>query len=249
METQEEDSQAVQDVAKKHKPKKKQDFAAHLETLLDKLTIWYSLESHWPAKNRSHGGQDTPDDSNDELKNFCTEIVIPFYVSRAPQHAAVVNKKLGGPTAPTPVKRAKSCSTRKPGEPAIRQAPEKKARQPLARVSTDTLDQASRRPFPSLHRSATDSDTLATYIKRETSASVPPMESIPVAKAPCHAARSRPSLISHMSNFGRREVDLSAMSQASEAKMRKKAEVEEKLREAISTLRKPDEGESRKRNC
>lgn len=44
----------------------------------------------------------------------------------------------------------------------------------------------------------------------------------------------------HQISFSKREVDLSAMSQASEVKMRKKAEVEEKLREAISTLKKPN---------
>ena len=219
---------------KKPRSKKKHDLPALLETLLDKLCIWHSLEAHSPAKKARNDGDNSEHDVNDELRGFCIEVIVPFYVSRVPDYAAIVNKKLGGPSAPTPVKR-KQTSTRRPGEPAFRQQPEKKPRQPLARVSTDTLNQTSRRP-PLLHRSATDSQALAV-IKRESSEA--PMDSIPQAKPQRAAPRQRASLL-HQISFSKREVDLSAMSQVSDAKMRKKADVEEKLREAISTLKKPN---------
>jgi hypothetical protein len=247
--TQQDDTQATSASATKPaKPKKKQDLTALLETLLDKLTIWYSLESHSPLKARP-GTNSTDNDQpheNDELRNFCVEVIMPFYISRIPQHANAVNKKLGGPSAPSPAKRKSSSKStkdapRRPGEPALRQPPpERIPRQPLARVSSEIErpPSKSRHSMPSLHRSSTDTDALLTHIKRETSESVPPMESIPAAKASIKPQRGpRASL---MSSLSRREVDLTAMSAASEAKLKKKADVEEKLREAISTLKKPN---------
>ena len=246
-ETQQDETQAlVVSEAKPSKQKKKQDLSALLETLLDKLTIWHSLEFNSPAKARTAADSTNIEQpsENDELHSFCIEVIVPFYISRIPQHANAVNKKLGGPTAPSPVKRKISSKTskdtaRKPGEPALRQPPpEKKPRQPLARVSTETDRRTSQQRVPSLHRASTDSDVLLTHIKREASESMPPLDSIPQAKPTTKPQRGpRPSLISSLS---RREVDLSAMSAASEAKLKKKADVEEKLREAISTLKKPN---------
>ena len=239
-ETQDQETQQSGDAPPKPRSKKKQDLSALIETLLDKLTIWHSLESHSPAKTRTNTeSQNGEENENDALRDFCIEVIIPFYASRIPQYASTVSKKLGGPSAPTPVKRSKSANLgRKPGEPAVRQPPEKKARRPLERVSTETLNQnGGRTRPPSLHRSATDSEALLNlYIKREGSESVPPLDSIPPAKPAKSAARGRASLMP----LSKREVDLSAMAAASEAKLRKKAEVEEKLKDAISTLRKPD---------
>ncbi|KAK5123226.1 hypothetical protein LTR85_003425 [Meristemomyces frigidus] len=233
-ETQAQESQAMTE-GKKPKAKKLQDLPALLETLVERLCIWHSLESSSPAKADSAGGENTADGGNDELKSFCVEVVIPFYMSRIPQDAATVNKKLGGPSAPTPVKR-KSTSLRKPGEPAVRQAPERKPRRPLSRVASEALNHGSR-AMPSLHRSATDTDALLAHIKRENSETPAPLDAIPQAKLP--QPRKRTSLM-HAISFSKREVDLSAMSQANEAKLRKKAEVDEKLREAITTLKKPN---------
>ena len=248
-ETQLDETQALStSEVKPTKQKKKQDLPALLETLLDKLAIWHSLESNSPAKTRVAAGSTAPDQQseNDELHSFCIEVIVPFYISRVPQYANAVNKKLGGPTAPSPVKRKVSSKTikdtsRKPGEPALRHPPpEKKPRQPLARVSTETDRPPAKQHhrMPSLHRASTDSDVLLTHIKREATESVPPLDSIPPAKAGSKPQRGPHASL--MSSLSRREVDLSAMSAASEAKLKKKADVEEKLREAISTLKKPN---------
>lgn len=226
---------------KKPRKKKELDVAAMLETLLDRLCISYSLDGGTPAKSAGNGDETGKDAASDDLRTFASEVVIPFWGSRIPSVANSTSKKLGGPSAPTPKRRSTAVS-RKPGEPAIRQMPEKKPRKPLTRVSTDTLNHSSKRP-PSLHRSATDSDALAPLIKRELS-ELPSIDSIPLAKhrarqAFKEAPKKRDSLLSQVS-LGRREVDLSAMSQANEAKMRKKAEAQERVRDAIATLRKPN---------
>lgn len=217
---------------KKSTARKSQDLPALLETLIDKLCIWHSLSAHSPAQKSNGALGKTDTDDNDELRSFCIEVVIPFYMSRIPEHALVVNRKLGGPSAPSPGRRKPG--SRRPGEPAVRQPPVRKPRMPLTRVSTDTLNQTSK-PVPSLHRAATDSDVLPR-IKRESSeTSIPPVKQ----SAPAPAPRKRTSLM-HSISLSKREVDLSAMSEANRTKMRKKAEVEEKLKEAITTLKRPN---------
>ncbi|KAI7010459.1 hypothetical protein D0869_12636 [Hortaea werneckii] len=244
--------------AKKAKAKKPMDLPALLDTLVDRLSIWHSLEGLSPAKKSTEGEASTGvpgNAANDELRDFCIEVIIPFYISRIPQHAVAVNKKLGGPSAPTPVKR-KSASSRKPGEPASRQhqqhqqAPDKKPRNPLSRVASEARGAQSQRGssshgVPSLSRSATDSDALLTHIKRENSQTpTPELSTIPAANVP--APRKRSGLAhsysqTNIAGAGRtREFDPSALNRTNEAKAKKKAEMESKLQEAISALRKPN---------
>jgi hypothetical protein len=222
----------------KRKKKKETDIGAVLESLLDRLCIWYSLASSTPSKPEA-GSTGKKHDPSDEMRGFCTEIIIPFYMSRIPQQASMVSKRLGGPRGPTVLGRKSSDGPNKPGEPASRKVPEKKPRKPLTRVSTDTLNQVGRQ-VPLLQRSATDLEPL---IKRERSETPRLMADVPPARSRKHApgpvSTKRASLL-HEVSFSKREVDLSAMSQASEAKVRKKAEVEQKLRDAISTLKKPN---------
>ncbi|KAK5168447.1 uncharacterized protein LTR77_007017 [Saxophila tyrrhenica] len=217
------------------KPKKKQDLPALLENLLDKLCIWHSLEGISPTAPQTGNGSAAAG-SNDFLKNFCIEVVLPFFIPRIPQHATLVNKKLGGPGAQTPPKRSSSTS-QKPGDPAAR--PEKKPRQPLARVLTDTLNRSVRHP-PSLNRSATDTDAFSR-IKREPS-ETPPLASVPlhsVAEPANPQRRPRVNPLERM-NSKPRLIDLSAMSQASETKLRRKAESDRAIKEAVEGIKKPN---------
>ena len=88
---------------------------------------------------------------------------------------------------------------------------------------------------PSLSRSATDSVVLPS-VKRENS-------EIPLERIP--RKHSQPSL-SRRNNaldkvrLKQREVDFGAMSEAQEAKKQKQAEIEAKLKEAISALKRPN---------
>lgn len=242
---QESQTQAVesQPIAEEKKTKKKKeiDISATLESLVDRLCIWHSLEANSPVKTGTNGSGGVSDEVNDDLKTFASEVIMPFYGSRIPERANATSKKLGGPTLPTPGKKA-SAPRRKPGEPAVRQALEKTSRKPLGRVSTETLNRPDQRP-PILHRSATDSDALAPLIKREHSEAPVVLESIATSKPTAPPAQARPqkrvSLLQQMS-ANRREVDLSAMSKANEQKMRTAAKVQEQVRDAIVTLKKPN---------
>ena len=232
----------------KPKGKRKQDLQALLEMLLDKLCIWQSLHSNSPDKTGRDTKRENLDEQTNQLSTFCVEVIVPFYKSRVPKLAAMINKKLGGPTAASPDK-PRAPASRKPGEPAARHAPDEAIRKPLARVSTDTLNRsrlasahsASVR-HPSLHRSVTDSEL--SFIKREPSreSSQASLDRIPLAAGPLlsQQRQKRANLMPQLSAFSKREVDLYAVSTANEAKARKKRDVEAKLKEAVEMLKKPN---------
>ncbi len=98
----------------------------------------------------------------------------------------------------------------------------RKPRRTLERVLTDERS-ASQRP-PSLSRSATE-PTLPK-LKREVSDVT--LSSIPLNRVAMHK------------RYSQREVDLNAASQATEAKLKKKAKVEQELHSAIAALKKPN---------
>ncbi|KAL1587063.1 hypothetical protein WHR41_04026 [Cladosporium halotolerans] len=231
IETQETETQTATEMPKR-KSKKPQDLHSLLETLLDRLCIWQSLEAHTPASSRVNDGNtaEGKGQSND-LRDFCVEIIVPFFMSRLPKEAALVNKKLGGPSPPSPEKRKSTSSRSKPGEPALRSRPEKQPRKPLSRVTTETLNHTTKQ-MPGLHRSATDS----ALIKREDSQ--PLLSAIPAAP-PQAARRPREDLLKSLSST-HRQVDLNANSAAAAEKLRKKRETEAQVREAINNARKPN---------
>ena len=233
------DSQAVesQDVESratlgttKRKGKKALDLRSLLETLLDRLCIWHDLDTDAPARNLLNDKETKHNEPSNELRDFCIEIIVPFFMSRLPKEAALVNKKLGGPSPPSPEKRKSTSSRSRPGEPATRSRPEKQSRKPLSRVATETFNHATK-PIPVLHRSATDSQ----LIKREDSQ--PSLSSIPPARP-----QSRPARESALSSYlsGHRQVDLTAKSAAAAERLRKKKETEAQVREAINNARKPN---------
>ncbi|KAK4888561.1 hypothetical protein LTR27_012569 [Elasticomyces elasticus] len=235
-ETQQDESQAPAE-GKKQKAKKVQDLPALLDVLLDRLCIWHSVDFHSPVKKIG----DDNGNISDELRSFCVDVIIPFYMSRCPAHATAVNKKLGGPSAPTPVKRRAS-SVRKPGEPATRHAPpEQRARKLLSRVATETRMQHTKRP-PGLQRSATDTDLLQQQIKRETSEAPSPLSSIPAAHSNGQPpqSRKRSSLLHTISGPGRREYDPVAMAEARKGREQRTADLKAKVQDAVLTLSKPN---------
>ncbi|KAI9683484.1 MAG: hypothetical protein M1822_006024 [Bathelium mastoideum] len=253
----------LNDVRDQTKPKddKPKDLSTYLDLLVDRLCIWQSLQhdDHLQTiiKDKNEGHDASPSQPqnekrpNDALRAFCIEVIIPFYMSRLPKQAASVNKKLGGPSAPTPIKRtSRSQPSRKPGEPAVRPKPTKPERKPLHRVTSETINRPNKRPalVPPLVRSATDSTLLTHPIIKRESSEVPSLSSLP-AREPSTtfsatatrppSARQRPAPTNNLHRFSQREVDFDAMTTAHQAKLRRKADVDRKLREAISAVQKP----------
>ncbi|KAF2794891.1 hypothetical protein K505DRAFT_324445 [Melanomma pulvis-pyrius CBS 109.77] len=231
------------------KPKKRKrkldDIKLVLDLLLDKLCIWQSVDQDGildfdakPSKRENVIDGLGKSGSSDRLQSFCMEVIIPFYMSRLPEQAMMINKKLGGPAHTSPPKRKATkapTTSRKSGEPKEPEA--KKSRRTLARVATDTTAHVTRRrPTPSLHRSTTDS-ALLNGIKRE--GSEVPLGAIPFQRSPSNAARHSMSQLKHLKG---REIDLTTPSAAVSAKLQQKKRVEEDLKEAILALKKPNRG-------
>ncbi|USW47330.1 Putative DNA replication regulator Sld3 [Septoria linicola] len=222
---------------KKQRKKKEVDANGVLETLVERLNIFHTVEFS-PVKTKEGENGSSQPDTKDELKNFATEVVIPFFASRVHEISNTVSKKLGGPSAPRQLEKKSINATRKPGEPTTRLPPEKKPRRPLGRTSTDTLNRSSKQP-PVLLRSATDQDALAPLIKREMS-ETPSLHEVAAAKISKAAPKKRATGLDQYA-ASHRQIDLSAMSQANETRIRKNKDVEDKiLRDALNGIRKPN---------
>ncbi len=137
-------------------------------------------------------------------------------------------KKLGGPLAHSPAQPAlknapSSLRAAKPGA-VMNRAPPRQAGRTLERVLTD--ERTGRRPARSPSRSATDS--VLPNLKRE-----PGHRSL--ANLPSNGSAFHKSKM-----YSQREVDLSSVSQAAEAKAKKKANVAQELQGAIAALKRPN---------
>ncbi|KAL8835303.1 MAG: hypothetical protein Q9170_003389 [Blastenia crenularia] len=222
---------------KKPKPKKKQDLNMLLDLSIDKLCIWQSMateekkavEESAKTELTHTGDLSSKKPEMDPLRDFCVDVVLPFYASRVPEVSNAMCKKLGGPLPHSPArpalrKAATSLSrSQKPGAP-VRKPQAGEARRTLERVLT--AERISRRPTPALSRSATDS--FLPSLKRETSDVS--LSSVPLNKSSFHKSN----------RYSQREVDLSGAAQAIEAKAKKKAIVEHELRGAIAALKRPN---------
>jgi len=142
----------------------------------------------------------------------------------------MLRRKLGGPKTPSPmrpplVKAASSSQlAQKPGT-TIQRSGVRKPRATLERVLTDEKS-ASQRRTPGFSRSNTDS--ALPGLKREVSDTS--LTAISLNRVALHKSK----------RYIQREVDPRGVSQAIEAKLKKKASVEQELRGAIATIKKPN---------
>jgi hypothetical protein len=228
----------------KKRKKKLDDIGLQLDLLLDKLSIWHATEEagilDFDAKpTQQYGNADgsSKAGASDRLRDFCIEVIVPFYMNRLPEQALMINKKLGGPAHNSPPKRKAMkppVISRKSGDSKEPEA--KKSRRSLARVATETMGRSTDRVTPSLSRSVTDS-ALVRSVKRETSET--PLSAIPFRRSPSRNNRRSVSQYRHLEG---RELDLTTPSAAVTAKLKQKQRVEEDLKEAITALKKPNRG-------
>jgi DNA replication regulator SLD3 len=223
---------------KKQRSKKAQDLNVLLELFLDRLCIWHAVSFEdavvpdsiqESAENHLSGKKI----ESDMLRDFCTEVIIPFYASRLPEQCKSIKKKLGGPNDISPARptpQSKPSSRPQPGA-AIKRPQPPKQRRTLQRVLTDERAAASHRARqPSLARSSTAPSVQE--IKRE---SVEP--SLPSLSG---SVRGGIQVARRVDN---REVDLNAVAKQHGAKMKKMnimMKQKKELDAAISALRKPN---------
>ncbi|KAF7928204.1 hypothetical protein BELL_0278g00120 [Botrytis elliptica] len=235
--------------SKERTPKtRKQDHLTMLiDVHIDRLCIWQSIASEAiKAPDTSSGltSNNTLKHTDNILKDFCIEVIVPFFSARLPDRCDAINRKLGGPitksvSKPRVSKAASFSNTlTRPGTITKRPVPAKQKKS-LQRVLTDDRERrsmsiGSNRAI-SLMRSATD--PTIPGLKRETS-EAPSLSSIPSAEfKPLHVNRGG---VLNSKRFSQREVDMSTLAPDPNSKAKKQAAIDAELKDAISALKKPN---------
>ncbi|KAI0021201.1 DNA replication regulator SLD3-domain-containing protein [Xylariomycetidae sp. FL0641] len=226
------------------KKRNKHNLPLLLELLADRLCIWQAtaLDDIIMLENARASMQPESQKSlrasSDPLKDFCIDIIVPFYSARLPDKCDSINKKLGGPVMASPPKpKAKKVESKpkpkpKPGAAAKRPAPPKSARtleRELSKESERHRRSVSRGPGGMIALMRSASTPTIPYIKRETSdtgslANIPRKNSI--------TSHERAPLLSGPGAPTKRS--------SRDDKVKKDAYVQAELRDAITSLRRPN---------
>ncbi|QPC73839.1 hypothetical protein HYE68_004591 [Fusarium pseudograminearum] len=222
------------------KKRNKHNLPVLVDVHADRLTIWQSTVSDEQLLledsqiSQALDGQSQQKSSSEPLKDFCVDIIVPFFSHRLPELCDSINRKLGGPvivkpSRPKTLRRPSSKQSPKPGAVAKRSVSGQPTRTLQRALSTEQQSRRSISRGPSnmiaLMRSATT--TSLPGIKREASDPA-------LAKS---VLGSDPDLINRKSGPLSRS---SSVSNLQDVKFSKKAQVEAELRDAISSLRKPN---------
>ncbi|KAL2146683.1 hypothetical protein VTI28DRAFT_2833 [Corynascus sepedonium] len=223
------------------KKRNKHNLPVLLDVHADRLCIWQSTtldevkavaESQLPTEGQEGEGPERV--NSDPLRDFCVDIIVPFFSARLPGPCDSLSRKLGGPVAQSPPKA-------KPVKPtsAVKPRPGAPVRRPTAskRDKDRTLERAlsversrrsvSRGPAATIALLRSASQTVIPGLKREASESSV-IGLIPRAES--GSLKERPS------NIFSRSVSLGGV----DMKAQKKAQVEAELKDAISALKKPN---------
>ncbi|KAM3433456.1 hypothetical protein MY4824_005969 [Beauveria thailandica] len=224
------------------KKRNKHNLPVLIDVHADRLTIWQStatdeqqLAEESQVNRHSLSGSLVQKSSSEPLKDFCTDVIVPFFSARIPEMCDAISRKLGGPV----IVPASGSKTQKRSAPKKEQKPGSATKRPAAAQRPRTLqralstDQQSRRSVsrgPSnmiaLLRSATS--TALPSMKREGSETanlgrLSKMES---------DSQRRPALSRGSSSSGVAGLDTSKAS--------RKALLDAQVKDAIAALRKPN---------
>ncbi|KAG9238721.1 DNA replication regulator SLD3-domain-containing protein [Amylocarpus encephaloides] len=241
----------TQSKEKQPKSKKTDRLAMLIDVHIDRLCIWQSirLEASKPPDADSQI-QDTSSalqaskNTDNVLRDFCVEVIAPFFSARLPERCAMINRKLGGPVAISPPRPRLSKSSSfsvapsRPGAATKRPVPVK-PRRSLQRVLTDERERRSISRGPERAMSLLRSATMPAIpsIKRENS-EAPSLSGIPYAAS--QTVEGNRSGVIKSKQLARREVDLGSLVPSISSKASKQARIEVELKNAISALKKPN---------
>ncbi|KIV79451.1 hypothetical protein PV11_07013 [Exophiala sideris] len=214
-----------------HKSKRKQrNYSSELDTIVERLCIWHTVSLF----ETTIGGEPQNNNDtrpNDSLRDFCKDVLLPFYSAKLPEQVKSISRKLGGPeTSPKrlrPPSKSASFTTSSSSAALVKPRPG----QPLTKRTLERVlseDQLGRHVSPPvLSRSSTvPMKAIVPTLKRE----------------PSERPNSRAGVLSKSVSFSNREIDLEADSKSYEAKRRKLDKLAEQKREleaAIDALKRP----------
>lgn len=201
----------------------------------DRLTIWQSIASDAQLLLQDSQvatptvGGDQQNASSEPLKDFCIDVLVPFFSSRLPEMCDNLSRKLGGPVIISPAKpksklrslKRTSSASQKPGAATKRAAPKQEPRTLERALSYEQQNRRSISRAPSAIAEMMRTSTKLPSIKRENSD--------PDLKETHQRPSSRSSLLRSTS-----------MADLKEDRTAKKARLEAELKDAISSIRKPN---------
>ncbi|WYZ42849.1 hypothetical protein EsH8_VI_000548 [Colletotrichum jinshuiense] len=212
------------------KKRSKHNFPVLADVHADRLCIWQSTASDEMRMLEDSqvtapaGGEPAQRASADPLKDFCTDIVMPFFAARLPEICDSISRKLGGPVIIAPPKpKSKPSSGKsdaKPGAAAKRPSASKPATKNIEKA---LFKEQSRR---SVSRGPSNAIAL---LRSATSANIPGFKRE-------NSDLDRKSSVDRMGLLSRSN----SLTALDDVKAQKKALVEAELKDAITALRRPN---------
>ncbi|KAK3336021.1 DNA replication regulator SLD3-domain-containing protein [Cercophora scortea] len=214
-----------------------------LELYADKLCIWQSttedeVKALADSQILPEGQESQKADrgNSDPLRDFCVDIIVPFFSARLPELCDSLNRKLGGPIIQAPPPKEKFSkpavpAKSKPGAPVKRPSALRKDKErTLERVlSNERMRRSiSRGPSGAIALLRSASTTTIPGLKRE--GSEPLLATIPRKDVGGAVKEKATHLFSRSTSFAGAE----------DLKAKKKAIVEAELKSAITALKKPN---------
>jgi hypothetical protein len=226
---------ALASLKQQQKKEKKRNWAAEIDTIVDRLCIWHTVSLDESVTNTGENKLSAQEkNTNDVLRDFCKDVLLPFYSAKIPEQIKSTCRKLGGPEiSPKRVKPARPAASLHKSSSSLSSMPKAKPGQVLSKRTLERVlsedHQLLRHASPSTTFSRAPSMTAPTIpnLKRE----------------PSERPVSRAGMLSKSASFSNREIDLVADQRAHEAKRRKLdrlAQQKKELDAAIDALKKPD---------
>ncbi|KAE9570245.1 hypothetical protein CGMCC3_g13624 [Colletotrichum fructicola] len=211
------------------KKRSKHNFPVLADVHADRLCIWQSTASDETRLledsqvSVAADGAPAQKASADPLKDFCTDIIMPFFAARLPGICDSINRKLGGPIIIAPPKpKTKPSSSKSDAKPGAA------AKRPTLKAASKNIEKALFKEQSRRSVSRGPSNAIA-LLRSATAANLPGLkrENSDIDRRP---SVERIGLLS-------RSNSLTALD---DAKAQKKAMVEAELKDAITALRKPN---------
>ncbi|KAK7924749.1 hypothetical protein PG985_006803 [Apiospora marii] len=227
------------------KKRNKHNLPVLLVVQADRLSIWQSTtmdgvelpgESHAGDADGAHQSQGS---SSDPLRDFCIDIIVPFYSARLPQQCDEVNRKLGGPVMPSPPK-PRSRKTEPIAKPKSK--PGSSAKRPTASKSVHSLERVLSKETERNRRSMSRGPSGMIALMRSASTPTYPVLKREASESTSLTSVPRPDSKDSSHAKGKASVvEQAPIKRASaEDKAKKEAQMKAELQEAISSLRKPN---------
>ncbi|EXJ68102.1 uncharacterized protein A1O5_08717 [Cladophialophora psammophila CBS 110553] len=223
------------------KAKKRRNWTSEIDTIVDRLCIWHtvSLDELSTTDDKSqNSSSSTSSKPNDSLKDFCKDVLLPFYSTKLPERIKSICRKLGGPEISPKRFKHPAPAVNPHRSSSISSLTKSKAGRPIAKRTLERVlsedHQLLRHVSPPITFSRGSSVT----------ASITHNPIIPTLKRePSERPVSRGGNLSKSLSFSNREIDLAADQKAHEVKRRKLdrlAQQKKELEAAIDALKKPD---------